>query len=96
MAAEVSFEFKATDDRDNIVVPAVAVGEDRLGRFVFVVTPSDSGYGIVHKKSVTIGDLDSEGIIILEGLNDGEYLVIAGVSKIVEGQRVKFDNPENQ
>jgi len=95
MAAEVSIKFKATSDRENIIVPPVSVGEDRLGRFVFVVEPSDSGYGIVHKKSVTIGELDSEGLKIVEGLNDGEYLVIAGVSKITEGQKVKFDIPEN-
>jgi RND family efflux transporter MFP subunit len=91
MAAEVSFEFKATDERENILVSPVAVGEDRLGRFVFVVEPADSGFGIVHKKSVTIGELESEGINIVEGLNDGDFLVIAGVSKIREGQRVKFD-----
>jgi len=95
MAAEVSFEFKASGDSDDIVVPPLAVGEDRLGRFVFVVEPADSGYGIVHKKPVIIGELDSEGIRIVEGLNDGEYLVIAGVSKITEGQKVKFDIPEN-
>jgi hypothetical protein len=95
MAAEVSFEFKATGDSDDIVVPPFAVGEDRLGRFVFVVEPADSGYGIVHKKPVTIGELDSEGIRIVEGLIDGEHLVIAGVSKISEGQKVKFDIPEN-
>jgi len=44
---------------------------------------------------VTIGELESDGINIVEGLNDGEYLVIAGVSKIAEGQKVKFDMPEN-
>jgi RND family efflux transporter MFP subunit len=95
MAAEVSFEFKATDDNDGILVPLVAVGEDRLGRFVYVVDPADSGFGIVHKKSVTIGQLESDNINVLEGLNDGDYLVIAGVSKISDGQKVKFDIPEN-
>jgi RND family efflux transporter MFP subunit len=95
MTAEVSFEFKATDDSQGILVPLVAVGEDRLGRFVYVVEPADSGFGIVHKKSVTIGQLDSENINILEGLKDGEYLVIAGVSKISEDQKVKFEIPEN-
>ena len=95
MAAEVTFEFKATDDRENIIVPPVAVGEDRLGRFIFVVEPADSGYGIVHKKPVTVGELESDGINIVEGLSDGDYLVIAGVSKIIEGQKVKFDVLEN-
>ena len=95
MTAEVSFEFKATGEGEGMVVPLVAVGEDRLGRFVFVVEPADSGFGIIHKKSVSIGQLDSESINIVEGLEDGEYLVIAGVSKITEGQKVKFDIPEN-
>jgi RND family efflux transporter MFP subunit len=95
MAAEVSFEFKGTGDSESIVVPPISVGEDRLGRFVFVVEPTDSGYGIIHKKSVTIGNLDTDGLGIVEGLNDGDYLVIAGVSKITEGQKVKFDFPEN-
>ena len=60
-----------------------------------MVEPVDSGYGIVHKKSVTIGELESDGISIVEGLSDGEYLVIAGVSKIIEGQKVKLDISEN-
>ncbi len=95
MAAEVTFEFKGSDDRANIIVPPVAVGEDRLGRFVFVVEPADSGLGIVHKKAVAVGELHSEGLVILEGLNDGDHLVIAGVSKIIDGQKVKFDRAEN-
>jgi RND family efflux transporter MFP subunit len=94
MAAEVSFEFKATGEGEGFIIPLVAVGEDRLGRFVFVVEPADSGFGIIHKKSVSIGQLDSENINIVEGLEDGEFLVIAGVSKITEGQKVKFDFPE--
>jgi RND family efflux transporter MFP subunit len=96
MAAEVSFEFKATDETEGITIPLVAVGEDRLGRFVYVVEPADSGFGIVHKKSVTIGQLESDNINVLEGLKDGDYLVIAGVSKITDGQKVKFDIPENK
>jgi RND family efflux transporter MFP subunit len=95
MAAEVSFEFKSTGETDGILIPLVAVGEDRLGKFVYVVQAADSGFGIVQKKSVTIGQLDGENINILEGLEDGEYLVIAGVSKISGGQKVKFEIPEN-
>ena len=95
MAAEVSFEFSATEESKGILVPLVAVGEDRLGRFVYIVQAADSGFGIVHKKSITLGQLDGENINVIEGLEDGEYLVIAGVSKITEGQKVKFEVPEN-
>ena len=51
MAAEILLTFKATSDRECFFVPPVAVGEDRLGRFVFVVEPSDSGFGLVRKES---------------------------------------------
>jgi hypothetical protein len=66
------------------------VGEDRLGRFVYTVTPADSGFGIIHKKNVTIGELEADGLEIFEGLEDGDYLVTAGITKIEEGQKVKF------
>lgn len=95
MAAEVSFEFKATGDSQGIIIPLFAVGEDRLGRFVYTVEPADSGFGVVQKKSVTIGQLDGADINVIEGLEDGDFLVIAGVSKITAGQKVKFEIPEN-
>ncbi len=93
MAAEVSFTFKATSNRECFIVPPVAVGEDRLGRHVFVVEPADSGLGIIQKKTVEIGELTSDGLEIMEGLKDGEYLVTAGVSQIQEGLKVKFNKP---
>jgi RND family efflux transporter MFP subunit len=93
MAAEVSFTFKATSNRDCFIVPPVAVGEDRLGRYVFVVTGADSGFGIIQKKSVEIGELTTDGLEVMEGLKDGDYLVTAGVSQIQDGLKVKFNKP---
>ena len=61
------------------------------GRFVFIVEPIDSGLGIIHKKSVLIGELTPEGLEVLDGLNDGEYLVTAGVSRIQDSLKVKFN-----
>jgi len=90
MAAEVSFTFKSTSTRECFLVPPAAVGEDRLGRFVFVVVPADTGIGIVHKKSVEIGELTSDGLEIFEGIKDGEYLVTAGVSRIQDSLKVRF------
>jgi len=90
MAAEVSFSFRATREQESFVVPAHSVSEDRLGRFVFVVEPADSGLGIVHKKPVEVGELLPDGLEILEGLTDGDHLVTAGVSKITDSLTVRF------
>jgi multidrug efflux system membrane fusion protein len=89
MAAEVSFKFESAQ-QEQIVVPSVAVGEDRQGRFVYVVEPTDSGFGIAYRRPVMIGDLTEQGIEILEGLNDGERIVTAGVSKLSDGQKVRL------
>ncbi len=90
MAAEVSFKFETVEARERILVPPVSVGEDRNGRFVFVVEPATDGTGITRRRPVEVGRLTSEGLEITTGITDGELVVTAGVSKIVDGQRVKL------
>ncbi|HEX9654401.1 MAG TPA: efflux RND transporter periplasmic adaptor subunit [bacterium] len=90
MAAEVTFQFQSTDQRERILVPPVAVTEDEQGRFVFVVEPADSGTGIVHRRNVQIGELAAEGLEVFSGLADGELVVTAGLSKIQDGLKVKL------
>ena len=95
MAAEVTFTFISSGTRDCFLVTPAAVGEDRLGRFVFIVESADSGYGFVRKKPVEIGELTSEGLEIFEGLKDGDYVVTAGVSRIQDSLKVRF-NPAGE
>ena len=90
MAAEVAFTFRATDDRERFFVPVVAVGEDRSGRFVWVVEPRDTGFGVVHRRAVTVGELTSEGLEIVQGLADGEDVVTAGTGQLTEGLTVRL------
>lgn len=89
MAAEVIFRFGTRGNRERILVPASAVGEDPEGRFVFVVDESEAGTATVHRRPVTIR-LAGKDIEILEGLTDGERVVTAGVSRINDGQKVKL------
>lgn len=93
MAAEVMFTFKSESKKECFVVPPASVGEDRSGKFVFVVEPVEEGFGIVHKDSVKIGDLTPDGLEILDGLKDGSYLVTAGVSRIQDSLKVRFNKP---
>ncbi len=90
MAAEVAFRFIAPGGSDVIVVPPVAVGEDQRGRFVFIVEPADSGHGIARRRAVTVGELTTDGLEILEGLEDGDRVVTAGIGQIVDGLRVRI------
>lgn len=90
MAAEVAFTFQSSDNEERILVPAVAVGEDAGGRFVFVVERADSGLGFVRRRTVMIGELTDQGLEIVQGLSDGEEIVTAGVTKITDGLRVRL------
>ena len=95
MAADVTFHFKSKKGRARILVPPVAVGEDREGRYVYVVETTEDGFGLVHRKPVTVGELTAEGLEILDGLSDGERLVTAGVRRLHDGRKVRLmDSPQ--
>lgn len=89
MAAEVGFRFGAAGEREVYLVPPVAVGEDRQGRFLFVVEPTEGERGTVHRRPVEIGELTPDGLEILSGLSDGDRVVTAGVSKVEDGMEVR-------
>lgn len=101
MAANVTFRFVATDSRVHLCVPPQAVGEDRQGRFVFVLealrlppsggTDAEERVGIVRRTAVEVApDLLPEGLEILSGLSEGQRVVTAGVRRLTDGQQVRL------
>ena len=92
MAADVFFEFSNTDlSQEIIVVPAVAVGEDETGRFVFVIDEGVSGTARVKKQFITTGELTSEGFEVKSGLQSGQKIAVAGLQTLLDGQDVKLN-----
>jgi len=89
MAAEVEFRF-AGEGEGRLLVPIVAVGEDRKGRFVFVFEAGPSGAGAARRRTVEIADVSSEGVEILSGLREGERVITAGVRRIQDGLQVRL------
>lgn len=93
MAAEVHFRFDDGGARERIEVPAFAVGEDREGRYVYVVEEVGEGIGRALRREVTVGGLTADGgLEILQGLVDGDRVVTAGVSRIQDGRKVRLDS----
>lgn len=90
MAAEVAIRFQAADGRERMIVPPFAVGEDLQGRFVYVAEPGEDDLATVRRRNVKIGDLTGDGLEILDGLEDGERLITAGISRIEEGLQVRL------
>ncbi len=90
MAAEVTFRFESVAQGQNIRLSTHLVTEDREGRFVFVVEPREGGLATVRRRAVTIGELTSDGLEILEGLADGDRVVTAGVASLSDGEIVRI------
>lgn len=86
MAAEVA--IRATSGSDRILVPPVAVVEDRRGRFVFVVETGAAGVGVARCREVTVGDLRGDGLEIVSGLAAGDLLITAGARRLEDGTEV--------
>ncbi len=93
LAANIRIDTQATADENTnlIIVPAHAVIQDNDGRHVFLLEPGDDqGVGIVRRKTVEIGELTSAGLEIKEGLNDGDQLIVAGLTAVNDGMKVKI------
>ncbi len=93
MAAEVTFEMAPPQGEEGLLVPASAVGEDAEGRFVFVVEAVEGGFGVVRRRPVEVASITSRGIALRGGLEPGDRLVTAGVSRIHDGLRVRVPPP---
>jgi RND family efflux transporter MFP subunit len=89
MAAEVAFRFGGSGGPDRILVPPAAVGEDRQGRFVFVLEITEGDAGVARRRAVTVGALTEAGLEIVDGLEDGDLLITAGVTKLHDGRPVR-------
>jgi len=74
----------ATPER-RIVIPQSAVQENQAGPFVLVV----NGEGRVEARPIKTGDRIEDGVVVLDGLTEGETLVIEGIQKVRPGAEVK-------
>jgi RND family efflux transporter MFP subunit len=93
MVADVSFHVDAEVEAPGLTVPTSAVGEDREGRFVFVLD-GDGETAHVRRRSVEVGEIGPGGIVVTEGLEAGERVVTAGVSRIEDGLEVRVPPQE--
>jgi membrane fusion protein, multidrug efflux system len=64
-------------------VPLAALGDQGKGPFVWVVQA-----GKLEQRSVQVGEFREDGATITAGLQAGETVVVAGISRLVAGQAV--------
>jgi len=69
------------------IIPSSAVKIDANGNYyVWVINPKTME---AKKQNVKVGQIEGDTIQILEGLQDGEMIVTAGASQVVEGMKVR-------
>ncbi|MGB2933051.1 MAG: efflux RND transporter periplasmic adaptor subunit [Methyloceanibacter sp.] len=81
----VSVILKRATPEKRVVIPQAAVQENQAGPFVLVV----NGEGRVEARPVKIGELVDDGVVVLDGLAEGETLVVEGIQKVRPGAEVQ-------
>ena len=90
MAAKVTLHLGSAGEKKKIYVSPRAVGEDLKGRFVFLVTPADKGFGVVKRKNVVVGEIVAAGLEVKSGVEPGALVVNAGLRFLSDGQQVRL------
>jgi RND family efflux transporter MFP subunit len=82
-------ESAISSGAEGIIVPVSAVfsTDAQKENSVWVI---DEQSGQVTMRKVTTGKLSDDGVLIDEGLNPGEWVAIAGVHSLQEGQKVRI------
>ena len=66
------------------VIPASAVMTDTRGRYVWTATDD-----VVDKRYVTLGGFSGDGVIVTEGIDQGDLVIVEGARKVSTGMKVK-------
>jgi len=83
----VTANVKGAELPNAIIVPQLAVQQGSNGHLVYVVNQA----GSAEVRPVIVGDYYGEkDIVIVDGLNKGDRVVVEGVLKVVPGQPVKI------
>ncbi len=90
MAARVIARHNKDASSGTYYVPAQSVLNDGVQNYLFRVTSMGDATGKVTRRLITIGDIGPYGIEVISGIEEGDHVITAGMSKITDGMLVKF------
>ncbi|MDN4016258.1 MdtA/MuxA family multidrug efflux RND transporter periplasmic adaptor subunit [Zwartia panacis] len=85
----VNVRMKVRTIKNALTIPAGAIQQGNRGAFVYVVTEE----GTAAVRTVKIGDRTAESLVILEGLKEGDRVVLEGTDRLREGAKVRIIDP---
>jgi len=94
MAANVLLDFSDLVS-ESLIIPASSVGEDSKGRYVLLIQEQAGDKAVVKKQTIEVGNLTSEGFVLVSGLSQGQKIATAGLQTLLDGQEVTLQKAEN-
>jgi len=83
MVCKVHISNSSSTSSEYVVIPSSSVRVDSEGRYVWCIDSE----GAVEKKHITVNGFSGDGVIVEEGLSEGDRLVVEGGNKISTGMR---------
>ncbi|WP_417742033.1 efflux RND transporter periplasmic adaptor subunit [Salipiger sp.] len=88
--SSVTVTAKLSRGEPRITIPAAAVQIAPDGAtFVFRFDPKGAAEGTLTRLPVTVEPTDDGGVAVIEGLEDGDEIVVAGVSDLSDGMKAR-------
>lgn len=84
-----TLKIKDFEVKEALVVPAIAIGKDAKGDFLFVINEED-GKPKAVKKYVTTGRSSAGQTRVVEGLSAGDQVVVEGYNEVANGDLVQI------
>ncbi|WP_317959603.1 efflux RND transporter periplasmic adaptor subunit [Phaeobacter inhibens] len=101
MAVEVSFQFDVLGGNGFLIPISAAITDQEIPETAgpnspspvsfFVFDPEDS---IVRRRDATMAGLEDNKFVVIDGLNEGDHVAVAGVSFLHDGMNVKLLDPK--
>jgi len=76
-----------------LTIPVVAVQRIAGQLFVFVAEPGEGGMLVARQRAVHVGAVVGSDYLVLDGVSEGERLIVAGIQKIGDGAPVQAGLP---
>ncbi len=81
----VNVRMKVRTIKGALTIPAGGIQQGNRGAFVYAVGPE----GTATVRLVKVGDRTAESLVILEGIKEGERVVLEGTDRLREGAKVR-------
>lgn len=75
---------------DALLIPEIALGADQAGRYVLVVNSENN----VDRKNVTVGSKHGDMVVISEGIEPDDWVIVQGVQRARPGAAVTPERTE--